>query len=55
MKTYVFPVRIERDESGDGTPVFSAACDALNVYTFGEPICSIRIGSASIFAGPRVG
>lgn len=36
MKTYVFPVDIEPDEYEDGTPAFSASCDALNIYTFGD-------------------
>jgi predicted RNase H-like HicB family nuclease len=36
LKTYVFPVRIEPDEYGDGTPAFAASCEVLNVYTFGD-------------------
>lgn len=36
MKSYVFPIRIEPDEYDDGTPAFSASCDILNVYTFGD-------------------
>jgi len=36
MKSYVFPIRIEPDEYDDGTPAFSASCEILNVYTFGD-------------------
>jgi predicted RNase H-like HicB family nuclease len=36
MKSYVFPIRIEPDEYEDGTLAFSASCEILNVYTFGD-------------------
>jgi len=36
MKTYVFPINIEPDQYDDGTPAFSASCEILNVYTFGD-------------------
>jgi predicted RNase H-like HicB family nuclease len=36
MKTYIFPITIEPDEYDDGTPTFSASCEALNVHTWGD-------------------